>query len=167
MTIALVAAMDAAGLIGVGGGLPWHLPADLARFRALTLRQVVVVGRRTYESIPNRLPQRTVFVLSRDDAFDPEQTETFVFSDLGRAFAQAADWQRDVFIIGGADVFAQALPLADVLHLTRIRHTFPAGEGAVYFPRWDEAAWRLAASEARAADAANPHAMVFERWERR
>jgi len=159
--IALVAAMDAAGLIGVGGRLPWHLPADLARFRAITMGGVVIMGRRTWESLPGPLEGRVNVVLSRHGAL---YERCFNLGSLD--FALSARGTRDVFVIGGAQVFAGALPLADVLRLTRIRHTFPAGDGAVYFPAWDPAAWRLTASEERAADAANPWGMVFETWRR-
>jgi dihydrofolate reductase len=164
VTIALVAAMDAAGLIGVGGRLPWHLPADLAHFRVLTMGGVVVMGRRTWESLPGPLEGRENVVVSRRRGYFARPDVTYA-----SALLPSLQWRKDerLFIIGGASVYAAALPLADALHLTRIAHTFPAGEGAVYFPARNEAAWRLAASEARAADAANPHAMVFERWERR
>lgn len=162
--IALVAAMDAAGLIGVGGRLPWRLPADLARFRALTQGRPIIGGWRTWQSIGRPLRDRTPILLSPRREMMPG-FEGFAFETLTEALMQFG--HRNPMVIGGASVYAQALPLADVLHLTRIAHTFPAGEGAVYFPKWDPAAWRLTASEARAADAANPHAMVFERWERR
>lgn len=158
--IALVAAMDAAGLIGVGGRLPWHLPADLARFRALTLGGVVVMGRRTWESLPGPLEGRINVVLSHESSVAGARY-------VGTSVARAELYFVDIRVIGGASVYAEALPIAHVLHLTRIRHTFPAGDGAVYFPRWDEAAWRLTASEERAADAANPYAMTFQTWERR
>lgn len=158
--IALVAAMDEARLIGVGGRLPWHAPADLAHFRALTMGGVVVMGRRTWESLPGPLAERTNVVLSRRGDSLPCAAVTAVSIDrVLRYFAG-----RNIYVIGGARVFAQALPLADVLHLTRIRHTFPVGDGAVYFPAWE--GFRLVASEERAADAANPWPMVFERWER-
>ncbi len=152
--IALVAAMDEARLIGASGRLPWHSPADMAQFRALTLGHAVVMGRRTYESIGGPLGGRTNIVLSSARDGVPWR------DSLADAIEEAAD----VFVIGGADVFAQAMPFADSLCLTRIRHTFLVGEGAVYFPEWD--GFRLAASKRREADAANPWAMDFERWER-
>ncbi len=152
--IALVAAMDEARLIGVGGRLPWHLPADLARFRALTLGKVVVMGRKTYESIGHPLEGRINVVVR-------QRAETDEFRPVV-AMGEALD--TDVFIIGGASVYAQTLPLADVLYLTRVHHTFAAGDGAVYFPAWE--GFRCVASEERAADAANPWAMAFEEWRR-
>jgi len=152
--IALVAAMDEARLIGVGGRLPWHSPADMAQFRALTMGHVVVMGRRTYESIGGPLGGRTNIVLSRErDGVPWRDSLSAAVEDAG-----------DVFVIGGADVFAQALPMADSLCLTRIRHTFPAGDGAVYFPEWD--GFRMVGSKHREADAQSPWPMDFETWER-
>jgi len=152
--IALIAAMDEARLIGVGGRLPWHSPADLAHFRALTMGHAVVMGRRTYESIGGPLGGRTNIVLSRErDAAPWRESLASVLDDAG-----------DAFVIGGASVYAQALPVADSLCLTRIRHTFPVGEGAVYFPEWS--GFRLVASKHREADAENPWPMDFETWER-
>lgn len=152
--IALVAALDEARLIGVGGRLPWHSRADMAQFRALTMGHAVVMGRRTYESIGGPLGGRTNIVLSRERDGVPWR----------ESLAEAIEDAGDVFVIGGADVFAQALPFADSLCLTRIRHTFPAGDGAVYFPAWS--GFRLVESKHREADTANPWPMDFETWER-
>lgn len=152
--IALVAAMDEARLIGVGGRLPWHSPADMAQFRALTMGHVVVMGRRTYESIGGPLGGRTNIVLSRERGG----------VSWRESLAEAIEDAGDVFVIGGADVFAQALPMADSLYLTRIRHTFPAGDGAVYFPEWS--GFRMVESKHREADAQSPWPMDFETWER-
>lgn len=152
--IALIAAMDEARLIGVGGRLPWHSPADLAHFRALTMGHAVVMGRRTYESIGGPLGGRTNMVLSRERGGVPWWSSlTDALDDVGHAF-----------IIGGASVYAQALPMADRLCLTRIRHTSPAGDGAVYFPEWS--GFRVVESKHREADATNPCPMDFEAWER-
>lgn len=154
VVIALIACIDNNRLIGIDGKLPWHLPADLAHFRRLTMGHAVVMGRRTYESIGGPLGGRTNIVLSRARDGVPWR----------ESLAEAIEEAGDVFVIGGADVFAQALPVADSLCLTRIRHTFPVGEGAVYFPEWD--GFRLAASKHREADAQNPWPMDFETWER-
>lgn len=164
--IALVAAMDAAGLIGVGGRLPWHLPADLAHFRALTMGGVVVMGRKTYESLGRPLAGRQNVVVTRRLPANPSGAVSWTTAPRTAVLDRASRCGK-VFVIGGASVFALALPLADTLHLTRIAHTFPAGAGAVHFPPWNPAAWRLLSSETRAPDAANEWAMTFERWERR
>lgn len=159
--IALVAAMDEARLIGVGGRLPWSLPADLRHFRALTMGHVVVMGRRTMQSIGARLSGRVNVALTRNGGTPVEQADVTAAS-LDRALRYFA--MRDVFILGGASVFAEALPLADRLYLTRIAHTFPVGEGAVYFPAWS--GFRLTASVVRAPDEENPYSMDFQTWER-
>lgn len=157
--IALVAAMDERNLIGVGGRLPWHLPADLRHFRDVTMGKAVVMGRKTLESIGRRLDGRTCFVLSRTRGVIGGNA---VVAD---SLAHVTDEFDEVYVIGGAQVFAQALPLADRLYLTRIAHTFAALDGAVYFPRWE--GFRLTASEVRAPDEANPYSMDFQVWERR
>ena len=157
--IALVAAMDEARLIGVNGRLPWHSPADMAHFRALTMGKAVVMGRKTYESIGHLLDGRSTAVVTTRL---PPTLGIFRAPSLLEFIRWYED--MDAFIIGGASVYAQALPLADRLYLTRIRHTFPAGDGAVYFPEWS--GFRLVKSEHREADAQNPWPMDFETWER-
>jgi len=161
--IALVAAMDEARLIGVNGRLPWHSPADMAQFRALTMGKVVVMGRKTYESIGRPLEGRENVVAS-EHGRNPRKEGLWWSRSLGPSVMDRDVRGMDVFIIGGASVYAQALPLASRLYITRIRHTFPAGEGAVYFPEWD--GFRMVGSKHREADAANPWPMDFEQWER-
>lgn len=157
--IALVAAMDEARLIGVGGRLPWHSPADMAHFRALTEGHPVVMGRKTYESIGSPLTGRANLVLTRGDGAGTDGC--YIARSLKKPLRELG---HDVFVIGGADIFAQALPLADRIYLTRIRHAFPAGDGAVYFPKWS--GFRLAESVHREADEKNPWPMDFETWVR-
>jgi dihydrofolate reductase len=117
--IGLVWAQSANGVIGRDGTLPWHLPEDMAHFRALTTGATVLMGRRTWESLPPRfrpLPGRRNLVLSRTPQ---EGAETF--PDLAQALAGAPD---DVWVIGGAAVYAAALPLADRIEVTEIRELF-------------------------------------------
>lgn len=162
MVIALVAAMDEARLIGVCGRLPWHSPADMAHFRALTMDRPVIGGWRTWQSIGRPLPGRTPVLINSRRTYPVSWFSGFETDSLALALADFA-W-RDPIIIGGASIYAQTLPLASRLYLTRIRHTFPAGEGAVYFPAWD--GFRMVGSKHREADAANPWPMDFETWER-
>jgi dihydrofolate reductase len=158
--IALVAALDEARLIGVSGRLPWHSPADMAHFRALTMGKVVVMGRKTREGLRGPLDGRlNVVVTSRRAGVGVTDTTAPTAGDAVRLFSHA-----NTFVIGGASVYAQALPWADRLCLTRIRHTFPVGEGAVYFPEWS--GFRLVESKHREADTQNPWPMDFETWER-
>lgn len=158
--IALIAAMDEARLIGVGGRLPWHSSADMAHFRALTMGHIVAGGSGTWESIGKKLDNRLCVTLSRD----PVKGSTLQCATNMPWWFVPVGWFPSVFIIGGASIYEQALPMADRLYLTRIRHTFPACDGAVYFPEWD--GFRLVGSKHREADAANPWPMDFEQWER-
>jgi len=143
IALALVVAVAENGVIGRGGTLPWHLSSDLKRFRALTWGKPLIMGRRTFESIGKPLPGRISVVLSTDPAFaGPEGVLTA--RDLPAALAAAAEAARvlgaaEAMVIGGRQVFADTLPLAQVVHLTEV-HARP--EGDVHFPAFDRSHWR-------------------------
>lgn len=155
--IALVAALGRNGVIGAGGTMPWHLPADLKHFRRLTKGHVVVMGRKTLEAIGGALRGRTNLVLTRDPAFSAPGCEVL------HAIEPILHEERPVFIIGGAEIYQQFLPYADRMHLTRIAAEFA---GDTFFPAYDPAQWRLVAAEPRARDEQNPYDMIFETYER-
>lgn len=139
----LVVAVAENGIIGRAGGLPWHLSSDLKRFRALTWGKPLIMGRRTYESIGKPLPGRVSVVLSADPVFTVPEGVVKV-PDLDAAITAAAAAARalgahEAMVIGGRRVFADAMPLARVLHLTEV-HARP--EGDVDFPAFDRAQWR-------------------------
>lgn len=135
--LSLIAALDENGVIGHQGGLPWHLPKDLKRFKSLTTGHTMVMGRRTHESIGRALPDRRSLVLSRDLSFRAPGIE--VVSDLGSALTSAAD-DDEIFVIGGYDIFRLALPKAQRLYLTRVHAKV---DGDVFFPQLDLSSWRL------------------------
>lgn len=114
--ITLVVARATNGVIGRGGTLPWRIPADLKRFKALTMGSVMVMGRRTFESLPGLLPGRRHVVLTRDKKWSTPGAE--VAHTLDEAVALAGD--NPISIIGGADIFALFLPLADRIELTEV-----------------------------------------------
>ena len=156
MHVSLVAALDRHYAIGKGNALPWHLPDDLKRFKALTLGKPVLMGRKTAESLGRALPKRRNLVLTRGGRvpFDGMQA----VASLEEALRVAADDGDELCVIGGGDVFALALPLAARMHLT---HVDAVVEGAdAFFPAFDPDAWRLVGLEAHPADAA--HAFAFE-----
>ena len=155
MRISLLLAMSENRVIGRDGGLPWHLSADLKRFKKLTLGHVVIMGRKTFESIGRPLPRRRSIVLSRDPAYAPEGAEAA--ASLDEALARAAD-EDEVFVVGGAGVFAEALPRADRLYLTRVHAEV---EGDVVFPELDLGAWTLLSEERHEADERHEHAFSF------
>lgn len=152
--IVLVAAMGGNRVIGADGGMPWHLPADLKHFKAVTLGHPVVMGRRTFESIGKALPGRRNIVLSR--SLDPAPVGCEVAGSLDEVLAILDP--GTVMVIGGGELYRSALPLATRMELTFV-DTAPKGD--THFPAWSHAEWMLAAMSRRPADAANAHALVF------
>jgi len=157
----LVVAMDRDGCIGRDGKLPWHLPEDLRRFKALTMGKPVVMGRRTFESIGRPLPGRVNIVLSRRPVWSAPGVQ--VARTPEEALALAGD-APEVSVIGGAAVYAAFLPRARRIHLTLVDAQVG---GDVFFPRVDEAEWRVVSREDRPADARNAHPLSFRVLERR
>ena len=149
MQIVLVAAVADNGVIGRGGTMPWRLKSDMRHFRGLTLGKPVVMGRKTYLSLSIKpLPGRTSIVVSRDAAFTApgvlvaRSLAAALEAARGDAMRRGAD---AVMVIGGADIYAQAMPFADRLEITQI-HMKPEGDSV--FPEIDPAVWREAAREA-------------------
>jgi dihydrofolate reductase len=142
MKIVLVAAIGENNVIGRGGQLPWKIRSDLRHFRALTLDKPVIMGRKTFQSIGKALDRRTNIVITRDQDFSAEGVETAASLEAALALARE-DAKRsganELMIIGGADIFAAAMPLADRLEITHV-HASP--EGDVYFPAIDAKHWR-------------------------
>jgi len=143
--VTIVAAVARNGVIGVGGGLPWHLPDDLRRFKELTLGHALVMGRRTYESIGRPLPGRTTVVVTRTPGWQPGSNEVHVARSLPEALETAAATDGEVFVVGGARVYAEALPLADRLELTLVE---AEPDGDTRFPEIDWSAWQERRREA-------------------
>jgi dihydrofolate reductase len=153
-SISLIVAMDEAGTIGRNGTLPWRLPEDLKHFRRLTFGKTVLMGRKTWESLGKPLEGRANWVLSRDPAFRPAGCE--VFRTLEQALAAARD--GELVVIGGAEIYRQALPLADTLHLTRVHARV---DGDTRFPEWPAGQFRQTARVDHPADARHAHAFSF------
>ena len=138
MTVTLLAAVARNGVIGVDGGLPWHLPDELALFKRLTLGHVLVMGRRTYESVGRPLPGRTTVVVTRNP--DWRATEGVLRAGgVGEALELASRLDEEVFVVGGAQVYAEALASADRLALTFVDSE---PEGDTTFPDVDWSQWR-------------------------
>ena len=155
--LVLLAALDRNFAIGRDNQLPWHLPDDLKRFKALTLDKPVLMGRKTAESLGRALPKRRNLVLTRSGRVPFAGMEAVGSLDEAVATAKASG-AGELCVIGGGDVFALALPLAVRMHLTWV-DTEVTGADA-FFPRFDESHWRVVAREAHPADAA--HAFGFE-----
>lgn len=157
MRISLVVAMDRNGLIGNENGLPWRLPADLKRFRQLTIGKPIVMGRKTFDSIGRVLPDRTNIVVTRRRDFQfPGAEVVHSFAEaLQRASASSAG---EMMIIGGAEIFREALPVANRIYLTVVEGEFA---GPTYFPVEMDSRWAVAHDERLPADAKNAFAQRF------
>lgn len=159
MQLSLVAAVADNGVIGRGGGLPWHLPDDLRHFRQVTLGKPVLMGRHTHESIGRALPGRRNLVLSRNAGAVPGVE----FCDsIDQALARCSD-AAEVCVIGGAAVYALALPRAALMHLTRVHASV---EGDVSFPAVDWSRWHEIERHDHPVDARHAYALSFITLER-
>jgi dihydrofolate reductase len=134
--LTLVAAVADNGVIGDAGDIPWRIPADFAHFKALTLGHVLVMGRATYDSIGRPLPGRTTIVLTRDPQW--QAPGVLVAGSLEEALDLAGDVPGEVFVAGGAGVYAQALDRADAQVLTEV-HLSPTGD--THYPEFDRSRW--------------------------
>ena len=166
MRISLIWAMADNGVIGLDNGLPWRLPVDMKHFMTTTLGKPVVMGRKTLESMKSPLPGRTNIVLTRDPNW--QRDGVLVVRDMPAAMALAEqqgliDGVDEVMVIGGAEIYALALPMAERLYVTRV-HAQPAGD--VYFPPIDLGAWRLLSQQQHAADERHSAACSIEVYER-
>ena len=160
--VTLIVAMTDDGVIGIDGQLPWRLPEDLRRFKAATLGKPVVMGRKTFESIGRPLPQRHNIVLTRQVGFSARDPAVTVVTTL-QAALQAAGDVPEVMIIGGAEIYQLALPLAQRIILTRVHANV---QGDTHFSPLDPKAWRVASSDTYAADEKHAYSMTFEDLER-
>jgi len=172
MKVSLLVAMAENRVIGRDGDLPWHLPADLKRFKRLTTGHAIVMGRRTWESIGRPLPKRRSIVVSRrpDSVAPPPSPKgdgavegVEVVSSLEEALALAED-DDEVFVIGGAELFAAALDRADRLYVTRLHAEV---EGDVRMPSFEDGSWELVAEETHDADERHAYSFTFETYERK
>ena len=152
--------MASNGTIGANGGLPWRLPDDLRRFRALTTGHAVIMGRKTWASLPRALPGRQNIVVTRDRSFRRPGRTPCIRSTT--RFARSP-CRSPVYCIGGAELDRLALPHADVVHLTEIERDF---EGDVRLPALDPRAWREIAREPRRLDGPEGFAYAFVTYER-
>ena len=159
--IAIVAAMDRHRAIGRDNQLPWQLPDDLAHFKALTLNQTILMGRRTAESLGRALPKRRNLVLTHSGSVPFAGME--IVEHLDQAIALAGVGET-LFVIGGGAVYAQTLAQASVLHLTLIDCAIDDAD--THFPQFDPAQWRVSSRVQHAADARHAHAFEFVDMER-
>ena len=166
LPLAMIAALADGNVIGLDNKMPWHLPADLKHFKAMTLGKPIIMGRKTWDSLGRPLPGRLNLVISRQQGLQLDGAETF--TSLDAALVRAEQWAREqgveeLMLIGGAQLYAQALSQAQRLYLTRIE---ASPEGDAFFPAYDEAQWQRLDSQAHPAEGDAP-AYRFETWRRR
>ena len=162
LEISLIVAMDEAGCIGRGGELPWHLPADLRRFKRITMGHTIVMGRRTYESIGRPLPGRRNVVITRQRDYHAPGVEAC--HELDTVMSEVHSEADKLFVIGGASLYALALPRASVLYLTRV-HT-RVSDGDTYCQLGDMAGWQLESEQHHPASQEGLPAFTHQTYQR-
>lgn len=162
MKISMIAAMAHDRVIGKDNQMPWHLPADLAHFKRVTLGKPVLMGRKTFESIGRPLPGRRNLVISRNPGYQAEGIEVVGSVEAARALL-ASSAVEELMVIGGGHLYAEMLPSADRLYLTQIDLVV---EGDTRFPAFDYGQWQRIACDSHPADEKNPHPYSFETWQR-
>ena len=134
--ISLIVAMDEKRVIGKNNKLPWHLPADLQYFKKVTMGHPIVMGRKTFESIGRILPGRENIIVTRNHEFKAEGCT--ILHDVDQIKAYSDNGEHEIFVIGGAEIFKEILPVTDRLYITKIHEVF---EGDTFFPTIDETEW--------------------------
>jgi dihydrofolate reductase len=163
MILSIIVAASANNVIGKDNKLPWHLPEDLKYFKNTTWAMPVVMGRKTYESIGKPLPGRTNIVITRNKDLKIEGVEAV--QSLNEAIAIAAKEEvKEIFIIGGAEIFNSSFPQVSRIYLTRI-HSEP--EGDVFFPGFNKENWAQVKNKDCEPDEKNPFAYSFQVWEKK
>jgi len=162
--LTIIAAVSEDNVIGRNGELPWHLSSDLRRFKKLTMGHAIIMGRKTFQSIGRALPGRLSIVLSRRDWSAPDAVTVRSLQAACKAIGQHEIDQRRAFVIGGSEIYALALPMAERICLTRV-HGNVAGNA--HFPPVDWRKWDLVESHAFDADDRNEFAHTFEVWRRK
>ncbi|MDQ8733716.1 dihydrofolate reductase [Paenibacillus sp. LHD-38] len=156
MAVTLIAAMDRNRTIGIGNKLPWRLPAEMAFFTKSTLGKTVLMGRKTFESLPKPLKDRQNVVLTRQNDFHPEGCE--IVHSVEEALERYNG--NELIVIGGADIYAQFLPFADKILLTEVNVEIEGGDA--FFPAFSETEWKKVEFGARDSDEKNKYSFTFQ-----
>ena len=157
MRLSLIVAMTRRGVIGRAGSLPWRLSADLKRFKSLTMGHHLIMGRKTYDSLPSSLPGRKLVILTRTPPAQASSSSPIFVHNLAEAFEMTSA-DDETFVIGGGEIFRKTIDRADRLYVTWVEAEV---EGDTYFPDWNPSNWKLVESTAHAADSRNEFAMTF------
>lgn len=160
MSLSIIVAIDENYGIGKNNQLPWHLPADLKYFKAVTTGHTVIMGRKTYDSMGKALPNRRNIVISRQKTLDLQDAELVHSLEEAVSLCSSDD---EVFIIGGAEIFKQALPLISLMYITRIRHQFDA-DTFLNGIDWND--WEEVSREDREPDEKNVYTYSFLKYQK-
>lgn len=167
MKISLIAAVSQNGVIGLNNDMPWHLPDDFAFFKRKTSHHAIIMGRKSLDALGKPLPNRTSIVITRNSAFMAEGVTVQHTLDEAIAKAQEVDQQHyqtgEVFVIGGAEIYKVALPIATTLYITEIHQAY---DGDTYFPEFDKREWREVSRQPHAADERHAASFDFVEYER-
>lgn len=169
MKLSLIVALAENRVIGRDNKLPWYLPNDLKYFKQVTMGKPVVMGRKTYESIGRPLPGRANIIITRQADYQPrganESVKVVASLEAARELAESIcliDGQQEAMIIGGAEIYTQALPLVDRMYLTEVHAEV---EGDAYFPEFDRSSWKKIAGEDFSGEGPNPYDYSFNLYE--
>ncbi|HLW32954.1 MAG TPA: dihydrofolate reductase [Aequorivita sp.] len=158
----MIAAAGENNELGKNNGLPWHLPEDFKRFKKLTSHHFIIMGRKTFESLEKPLPNRVHIVITRDRTYGKE--DAVVVYNMEEALKKAKS-DKDVFIIGGGEIFEIGLEVADKIELTRVHATFKDAD--TFFPEFSKDKWKLISEEKHEKDKRHKYAFTFETWARK
>jgi dihydrofolate reductase len=161
MKVSIIVAMTPDRVIGRNGTMPWHMPADLKHFKALTVGKPIIMGRKTFESLGRILPGRRHIVISRRQNYKAPGAQVVASLDAALKAATGAD---EAFVIGGAEIYREALPRADRLYITLIDADI---EGDTQFPAFDKNDWQEVECIKRMADEGNSYPLSFQVFDRR
>ena len=165
--ITLIAAAGQNNELGKDNDLIWHLPDDFKRFKVLTTGHYIIMGRKTFESFPKPLPNRTHIIITRDKTYLPKGTpnqekKIIVVHSLDQALLKSAT-QETIFIIGGGEIYNLSMDVADRIELTRVHGTF---EADTFFPEIDTSRWQKTSETTHGIDEKHLHGFTYETWDR-
>ncbi|MBM7663212.1 dihydrofolate reductase [Bacillus mesophilus] len=160
--ISYIVAMDENQVIGRNNELPWHLPADLAYFKRVTMGKPIIMGRKTHESIGRALPGRENIIVTRNESYQSAGCRVVHSMDEVRELENEMD--EELFVIGGAELFKELLPVTDRLYITHIHHEF---QGDTFFPSIDWENWVVLERELGIKDEKNPYDFEYVLYERK
>jgi dihydrofolate reductase len=157
----MIAAVAENNTLGKNNELVWHLPNDFKRFKSLTTNHHIIMGRKTFESFPKPLPNRTHIIITRQTDYNPEGC--IVVDSMEKAIAACPE-NEDSYIIGGGEIYNLGLPYADIIEITKVHHTF---EGDAFFPKISKSEWQLVESEENFKDEKHLYDYTYETYIRK